>query len=182
MLVPLAVLALGAVFAGLAVLERLHRPSTTMSSGKARSAPVRSNHLLHEMHEIPSLVGFLPFLMMAGGFLVAVWFYILSPGIAGAPGARQSGPLPLPAQQVVLRRALRLHLRAPGLLARPRCSGSGGDGRIIDGLGPDGVAARVVDVTNRVVRLQTGYIYHYAFAMLLGVAAFVTWYLVGGVR
>jgi NADH-quinone oxidoreductase subunit L len=58
----------------------------------------------------------------------------------------------------------------------------GGDGRIIDGIGPDGVAARVVDLTNQVVRLQTGYVYHYAFAMLLGVAAFATWYLVGGAR
>ncbi|TIU43762.1 MAG: NADH-quinone oxidoreductase subunit L, partial [Mesorhizobium sp.] len=50
-----------------------------------------------------------------------------------------------------------------------------GDGTIIDGLGPDGVSARVVDVTNRVVKLQTGYLYHYAFAMLIGVAALVTW-------
>ena len=55
-----------------------------------------------------------------------------------------------------------------------------GDGRIIDGLGPDGVSARVVDVTNRVVRLQTGYLYHYAFAMLIGVAALVTWMMLGG--
>src|SRR5690606_7911068 len=54
-----------------------------------------------------------------------------------------------------------------------------GDGRLIDGLGPDGVSARVVDVTNRVVKLQTGYLYHYAFAMLIGVAAFVTWMMFG---
>ena len=52
-----------------------------------------------------------------------------------------------------------------------------GDGFVIDGFGPDGISARVVDVTNRVVRLQTGYVYHYAFAMLIGVAGFVTWYL-----
>ena len=50
-----------------------------------------------------------------------------------------------------------------------------GDGWLIDGFGPDGVSARVIDVTNRVVRLQTGYLYHYAFAMLIGVAALVTW-------
>jgi NADH-quinone oxidoreductase subunit L len=50
-----------------------------------------------------------------------------------------------------------------------------GDGKIIDGLGPDGVSARVVDVTQRVVRLQSGYLYHYAFAMLIGVAALATW-------
>jgi hypothetical protein len=45
-----------------------------------------------------------------------------------------------------------------------------GDGWLIDGFGPDGVSARVLDVTSRVVKLQTGYLYHYAFAMLIGVA------------
>jgi NADH-quinone oxidoreductase subunit L len=55
-----------------------------------------------------------------------------------------------------------------------------GDGMVIDGLGPDGVSARVVDVTRGVVRLQTGYVYHYAFAMLIGVAALVSWFTFGG--
>ena len=55
-----------------------------------------------------------------------------------------------------------------------------GDGRIIDGLGPDGISARVLDVTRGVVRVQSGYLYHYAFAMLIGVAALVTFYLVHG--
>ena len=58
----------------------------------------------------------------------------------------------------------------------------GGDGAIIDRLGPDGVAARVVDVTGRVVKLQSGYIYHYAFAMLVGLAAVITWYVAAGIR
>jgi NADH-quinone oxidoreductase subunit L len=56
----------------------------------------------------------------------------------------------------------------------------GGDGKIIDGLGPDGVSARVQDITGRVVKLQTGYLYHYAFAMLIGVAAIVSWFSFGG--
>jgi NADH-quinone oxidoreductase subunit L len=56
-----------------------------------------------------------------------------------------------------------------------------GDGRVIDGMGPNGIAARVVDVTRGVVRLQTGYVYHYAFVMLIGVAALVSWYLLTGV-
>ena len=46
-----------------------------------------------------------------------------------------------------------------------------GDGWRHRRLRSDGVAARVLDVTRRVVRLQTGYLYHYAFAMLIGVAA-----------
>ena len=57
-----------------------------------------------------------------------------------------------------------------------------GDGTIIDGIGPDGVAARVIDITNRVVRLQTGYIYHYAFVMLIGVALLITYFLFAGGR
>ena len=52
-----------------------------------------------------------------------------------------------------------------------------GDGWLIDGFGPDGVSARVLDVTRNVVRLQTGYLYHYAFAMLIGVAALITWFM-----
>ena len=55
-----------------------------------------------------------------------------------------------------------------------------GDGRIIDGLGPDGIAARVVDVTGRVVRLQTGYVYHYAFAMMIGVALITAYFMFQG--
>jgi len=56
-----------------------------------------------------------------------------------------------------------------------------GDGWLIDGFGPDGVSNFVLLVTNRVaVRLQTGYLYHYAFAMLIGVAAFVTWMMFTG--
>ena len=58
----------------------------------------------------------------------------------------------------------------------------GGDGAIIDGMGPDGIAAGVLDGSSWVVKLQTGYVYHYAFAMMIGVAAFISWYLVGGVH
>jgi NADH-quinone oxidoreductase subunit L len=52
----------------------------------------------------------------------------------------------------------------------------GGDGRVIDGFGPDGIAATVIDLARRAAALQTGYLYHYAFAMLIGVAALVSWY------
>src|SRR4029077_20281630 len=56
----------------------------------------------------------------------------------------------------------------------------GGDGMVIDGLGPDGVSARVLDVTRNVMRLQTGYLYHYAFAMLIGAALLITWFMFAG--
>jgi len=51
-----------------------------------------------------------------------------------------------------------------------------GDGALIDGIGPDGLASLSQILAGRIARLQSGYLYHYAFAMLIGVAAFVTWY------
>ena len=59
-----------------------------------------------------------------------------------------------------------------------------GDGRTIDGVGPDGVAAAVARGARRIVRVQTGYMYHYAFVMLIGIAVFVTFILfrMGGGR
>jgi NADH-quinone oxidoreductase subunit L len=53
----------------------------------------------------------------------------------------------------------------------------GGDGAVIDGLGPDGIAARTQGLARRASLLQTGYVYHYAFAMLIGVVLLVSWYL-----
>ena len=50
-------------------------------------------------------------------------------------------------------------------------------GRLEQVAGP--VAARVLDVTRGAVRVQTGYLYHYAFAMLIGVAGFITWFMFG---
>jgi NADH-quinone oxidoreductase subunit L len=53
----------------------------------------------------------------------------------------------------------------------------GGDVGIIDRFGPDGFAATTLETARRAIRLQTGYLYHYAFAMLIGVLALVSWYL-----
>src|SRR4029079_4961501 len=50
-----------------------------------------------------------------------------------------------------------------------------GDGAIIDGLGPDGIAARPLNIAQGASRLQTGYVYHYAFAMLIGVVLITSW-------
>jgi hypothetical protein len=63
-----------------------------------------------------------------------------------------------------------LHLHRPAKIV----------GLAVQGFGPDGISARVLDVTRNVVRLQSGYLYHYAFAMLIGAAAFITWFMFSG--
>ena len=46
-----------------------------------------------------------------------------------------------------------------------------------DSSSPDGVSAAVKNIARRASALQTGYLYHYAFAMLAGIVVLVTWYL-----
>jgi len=58
-----------------------------------------------------------------------------------------------------------------------------GDKGIIDHFGPDGTSAMVQRISRSLVQLQTGYVYHYAFAMMIGVVILVSWYFSGfGVR
>jgi hypothetical protein len=84
-------------------------------------------------------------------------------------------PLPVPAQQVVLRRALRLDLRAPGASGSAASFWKQGDGWSSTASAPTASPRASLDITNRVVKLQTGFVYHYAFAMLIGVAALITY-------
>ena len=175
MLIPLAVLALGSILAGLPFkevfaghgVEGFFRESLTFAKG---------NTVLENMEQIPLWIGSIPTVMMAIGFVIAWQFYIRRPDI----------PVELARQHDVLYRFLLnkwyFDEIYDAILLRPtiwlgRLLWKGGDGWLIDGFGPDGVSARVLDVTRNVVRLQTGYLYHYAFAMLIGAAAFITWFM-----
>ncbi len=176
MLIPLAVLSLGAVAAGFAF------KGAFIGHGyehfwKASLFTAKDNHILHEMHEVPKWVIWSPFVAMLIGFVLALYMYVLRPDVPGKLAA---------ANPVLYRFLLNkwyFDEIYDFLFVKPsmwigKFLWKKGDGFVIDGMGPDGISARVVDVTNRVVRLQTGYLYHYAFAMLMGVAGLVTWYLV----
>jgi NADH-quinone oxidoreductase subunit L len=178
MLVPLAVLAAGSLLAGYPFKElftghgvaEFFRQSLNFAPG---------NHVLDEMEKVPYLVSVLPTLMMVIGFYVAWQFYIRKPELP-VELARQQEPL----YKFLLNKWYFDELY-DFLLVRPTFRlgyllWKGGDGWLIDGFGPDGVSARVLDVTRNVVRLQTGYLYHYAFAMLIGVAALITYFMLWG--
>jgi NADH-quinone oxidoreductase subunit L len=180
MLVPLALLAIGSLAAGWPALglftgdgaALFFRESLKFGSG---------NTVLADMESLPLVTKLAPTVMMIGGFLVAWLFYIRRPDL----------PVALARDQNVLYKFLLNKWYFDEiydfLLVRPamwlgRLFWKGGDGFLIDGFGPDGVSARVLDVTRNVVRLQTGYLYHYAFAMLIGVAALITWFMFAGVH
>jgi NADH-quinone oxidoreductase subunit L len=175
MLVPLVALAAGSFISGW--------PFENLFVGHGVKEFFRESlefdRVLEDMHGAPFALKLLPTVMMAAGFLVAWLFYIRRPELPGELASRH-------------RLLYRFLLNKwyfdeiyDSLLVRPtlwlgRLLWKGGDGYVIDGFGPDGVSARVIDVTNRVVRMQTGYLYHYAFAILIGVAGFITWFMTAG--
>jgi NADH-quinone oxidoreductase subunit L len=175
-LIPLGALAAGSILAGL--------PFKELFAGHGiesffRESLKQGGEIIEAMHHVPFAVAWLPTVMMAIGFLIAWHFYIRRPDI----------PVELARQHDVLYRFLLnkwyFDEIYDALLVRPikwlgRLLWKGGDGWLIDGFGPDGVSARVLDVTRNVVRLQTGYLYHYAFAMLIGAALLITWFMFAG--
>jgi NADH-quinone oxidoreductase subunit L len=177
MLIPLCFLATGAIFSGYPFRELFAGRDVGEFFGDSLKFATGS-HILETMHQIPLLIAMIPTLAMGTGFVIAWEFYIRRPEL----------PVELARQQEPLYRFLLnkwyfdeiydfLIVRPTWWLARALWKY--GDGWTIDGLGPDGVSARVLDVTRGVVRLQTGYLYHYAFAMLIGVAALITWFMFG---
>jgi len=178
MLIPLGILAFGSIAAGWPFLSIFTGPGADRFFRDALKLG-SANTLFENAEKLPLLMSLLPTLMMIGGFLVAYQFYVRRPDL----------PVALARNQNVLYKFLLNKWYFDEiydfLFVRPamwlgRLFWKGGDGFVIDGFGPDGVSARVLDVTRNVVRLQTGYLYHYAFAMLIGVAALITWFMFAG--
>ncbi len=174
MLIPLGVLALGAVVAGLAFQDAFIGEGYAAFWGKALGAGP-DNHILHAIHEVPEWVRWAPFLAMGTGFGLAWLYYIQAAWLPGAT-ARALRPLYL-----FLLNKWYFDELYDWLFVRPakwigRALWKGGDMGLIDGA-IDGTASGVAWTTGRVVRLQTGYIYHYAFVMLIGVALIITWFM-----
>ena len=175
MLVPLGVLSAGSLLAGL--------PFKELFAGHGVDEFFRASlkmhpHILEEMHHIPAAIAYLPTIMMVIGLYVAWLFYIRRPYL----------PVELANQHGALYRFLLnkwyfdelydiIFVRSAKWLGYTLWKK--GDGFVIDGFGPNGVAARVLDVTRGVVRIQTGYLYHYAFVMLIGAAGLITWFMFG---
>jgi NADH-quinone oxidoreductase subunit L len=169
MLVPLAVLATGAVFAGMVFAHYF------LGSG----AHAFWNNSIFVGNgaegELPVWVELAPLTVTIIGFGVAYYYYILHPDLPRKLAARK-GMLYLFLYNKWYFDELYDLLFVRPTMRLGRFLWKRGDGTVIDGLGPDGIAARVLDASRGAVRLQSGYIYHYALAMLLGVVALATWF------
>jgi NADH-quinone oxidoreductase subunit L len=177
MLIPLFVLTVGAVLAGV-VFEGYFFGEEYAEFWKGALFTLPSNEILEDFHHVPLWVKWSPFIAMALGFITAWYFYIKSPETPKRLAETHRG-----LYQFLLNKwyfdELYDFLFVRSAKALGRFLWKKGDVAVIDHYGPNGIAARVTDVTNRVVRLQSGYLYHYAFAMLIGIAGLVTWMMLG---
>ncbi len=173
MTIPLLVLAAGALFAGWLGLSLID-PDGSFWRGAIFTAP--DNHVLEEAHHVPALVKFAPFLALVVGLGLAWLFYIVRPELPERLAATFR-----PVYLFLLNKwyfdELYDALFVRPALAFGRLLWQGVDLGVIDRVGPDGVAAVTLASARRAMRLQTGYLYHYAFVMLVGVVALISWYL-----
>jgi NADH-quinone oxidoreductase subunit L len=176
MLAPLFVLGAGAIFVGYFAAPYFVGEDRT-EFWKAAILVLPAHDALATMEQNSTIIDLLPLIAGVSGIALAYVCYMLRPGI--------------PADLAMRFRALYLFLLNKWyfdelydrLFVRSAFSlGDGlwktGDGTLIDGIGPDGVSAATRELAREASRLQTGYVYHYAFAMLIGVVALITWYLV----
>jgi len=211
MMAPLLPLALGALIAGIAfhgdfvgpnaakfwgeslysasaaheeiVGETLHGEAAPAVERGAAGASERAGEAEGEGHHVPLWVLWAPFAAMSVGFLTA-WSHYMR-GDPLRPGFLKPGGV---VYAFIKNKwyfdELYDFLFVKPALAIGRFLWQEGDGKTIDGVGPDGLAAAVAAGARRIVRIQTGYMYHYAFVMLVGIAVLVTYILIraGGAR
>ncbi|MEM6743169.1 MAG: proton-conducting transporter membrane subunit, partial [Pseudomonadota bacterium] len=178
MLWPLYILAGGGVVAGMIWYGDFvgHHAEDWFGEAIFMSA---ANHVLHDFHYVPSWVKIAPFLAMLGGLAVAFWFYMLQPSVPKALAERHA-----PIHRFLLNKWYFDELYDLIFVRPAMWLGTflwkRGDGMVVDGF-INGLTMSVMPWLTRLAgRAQSGYVYHYAFAMLIGVSLIITWIAVGG--
>jgi NADH-quinone oxidoreductase subunit L len=172
MLVPIALLALGALVAG----QLFHAVFVDPERGPEfwRQSVAFSQHLAHAAHESPLWVKLSPGIAMLVGLWIAWNNYIRDPQASTRFVAM------FPAIHRFVANKWYFDELYDFLFVRPalwlgRLFWKGGDQGTIDRFGPHG-AAFAVGVGNRITtRFQSGYLYSYALVMLLGLIGAASW-------
>jgi NADH-quinone oxidoreductase subunit L len=176
MLRPLLLLAFGAIFAG---MLGYHVFGLVSPDGDFWQNTIASHATIEEAHHVPGWVGTLPLLMAISGIALAWVLYIVTPETPAKIAAC------FPFTYRFLLNKWYFDELYDFLFVRPAkrigyTLWKFWDEKIIDGLGPNGAALATYLTAGKIGRLQTGYVYHYAFAMLAGFVVIFTWVVFRG--
>ena len=176
MLIPLYVLGIGAALSGLVAYDWFVGHDWKHFWGTASIAVKSTEEVLHHAHEVPLWVKLAPLVFALSGIALSYYYYIVRTELPALTAKRFPGLYDLFYNKwyfdelydaMFVRPALRLG----------QAFWKKGDEATINGLGPDNIAARAQDMAGVLSRFQSGYLYHYAFAMLVGVAGLVTYFM-----
>lgn len=173
MLIPLVVLAIGALFSG-SILSELFVGEKTSFWGTAIFV-LPEDEVIGAAHHVESWVKWAPTVAALLGIGIAYILYIF---IQSLP---QKMALMFPRIWEFLRNKWYFDELYGWLFVNPslklgKILWEEGDQEIIDELGPNGIANLSVLGGKFLCRLQTGYVYHYAFAMIIGLVLMISWY------
>ena len=173
MIWPLFLLAIGAVVAGIGFYPLFVGHDMGHFWG---STILDLNDSIEAAHHVPTWVKVLPVAMGVLGIALAYVCFYWKPGIA-TWGATRLRPVYL----FLLNKWYWDELYDAIFVRPAKYFGYNlwktGDGTLIDGLGPDGVSGAMRYFAKKVSALQTGYLYHYAFVMLIGVVILISFYV-----
>jgi NADH-quinone oxidoreductase subunit L len=174
MILPLFLLAAGAIFSGALGYQLFVGDGMAAFWGDSiRMLPEHT--ALIDAHGVPVWVKVLPILVGVGGIALAYWMYMMRPDIPSLVAAKLRPVYLLSYNKWYFDELYdRIFVRPAFVLGRGFWKA--GDEALIDGVGPDGIAAMTLRLASRASALQSGYLYHYAFAMLIGVVVLITWY------
>ena len=177
MLVPLGVLALGAVFSGVLGYNYFFGEGVLEWFGSAVYINHETNAVIHEAHNVPTWVKLSPFIAMLLGSLTAWVFYVWKTDIPAAL-AKRNGAL----YRFLLNKWYFDEVY-DFLFVKPAFKLGNflwkkGDGKVIDG-GLNGLAMGIIPwFTKLAGRWQSGYVFTYALAMILGIGGLITWFMI----
>ncbi|MHB1110679.1 MAG: NADH-quinone oxidoreductase subunit L [Devosia sp.] len=178
MLIPLYVLAAGAVLAGVLFYDNFFGHAEHVEHFFQGSLVVEAE-ILEAAHGVPLWVKWSATIAMILGFGAAWQMYIRDPAMPKRLAAANPG-----LYQFLLNKWYFDELYDLIFVRPAKWIGTalwkGFDDWLVDRTIVEGLGHRVKDVTARVVKLQSGYLYHYAFAMLIGIAALLTWAIAAG--
>lgn len=174
MLLPLVPLAIGAVFAGWFAFDWFGGDGR-VEFWKGAIFVLPEHDSIEKAHHVDEIFKWLPLFMALLGIAGAYLFYVRRPQwparVVGTLGA---------VYRTVYHKYYFDEIYDFLFVRSARFLGAflwhDGDEAVIDGYGPDGFAALAMRIAKRVGALETGYLYHYAFAIVIGVAGFITWF------
>ena len=175
MLIPLFVLAFGAIFSGWYFYNDFVGYNWKEFWGN--SIFISEKHKAFKLaHYVPLWVKYLPIFLAILGILCAYLFYVLNPNLPKILSKKFS-----PIYNLFFNKwyfdELYDYLFVKSFIKFGNYFWKKGDEGTIDRFGPNGISKLVKNISSKSIIIQSGYIYHYAFAMLIGLVVLITWLL-----